>query len=72
MSLLVYDMTNLHFEAEMEDARRKVGDSKERRVDPQIVVQLLADATEIPFGDKVFRRQHRRNPHHRAGGATVP
>ena len=34
----LYDVTTLYFEAEKEDRLRKVGYSKERRVDPQIVV----------------------------------
>lgn len=42
MSLLLYDVTTLYFEAEHEDDYRKVGYSKERRVDPQIVVGLPA------------------------------
>ena len=36
VSLCLYDVTTLHFEAETEDDLRKVGYSKERRVDPQI------------------------------------
>ena len=37
-----YDVTALYFEAEREDELRKVGYSKERRVDPQVIVGLLA------------------------------
>ena len=40
---MLYDVTTLYFEAEKEDRLRKVGYSKERRVDPQIVVGLLVD-----------------------------
>ena len=43
VSLLLYDVTTLYFEAEKEDGLRKVGFSKERRVDPQIVVGMLVD-----------------------------
>ncbi|WP_460624476.1 IS1634 family transposase [Kineosporia babensis] len=43
VSLCLYDVTTLYFEAEKEDDLRKVGFSKERRVDPQIVVGLLVD-----------------------------
>jgi transposase len=39
----------LYFEAENEDDLRKVGYSKERRVDPQIVVGLLVDRTGFPL-----------------------
>ncbi|RZL63719.1 MAG: IS1634 family transposase, partial [Rhodococcus sp. (in: high G+C Gram-positive bacteria)] len=36
LNLLLYDVTTLYFEAEKEDDLRRVGYSKERRVDPQI------------------------------------
>ena len=49
VSLLMYDVTTLYFEAENEDDLRKVGFSKERRVDPQIVVGLLVDRTGFPL-----------------------
>lgn len=49
VSLLLYDVTTLYFEAEHEDTLRKVGFSKERRVDPQIVVGLLVDRTGFPL-----------------------
>ncbi|MFP1155723.1 IS1634 family transposase, partial [Mycobacterium sherrisii] len=49
LSLLLYDVTALYFEAEDEDDLRKVGYSKERRIDPQIVVGLLVDRTGFPL-----------------------
>ncbi|WP_035320878.1 IS1634 family transposase [Brevibacterium sp. VCM10] len=49
VSLVLYDTTTLYFEAEKEDDLRKVGYSKERRVDPQIVVGLLVDRTGFPL-----------------------
>jgi hypothetical protein len=49
LSLLLYDVTTLYFEAESEDELRKVGYSKERRVDPQIVVGLLVDRSGFPL-----------------------
>lgn len=49
VSLCLYDVTTLHFEAESEDALRKVGYSKERRVDPQIIVGLLVDRGGFPL-----------------------
>jgi hypothetical protein len=49
LSLVLYDVTTLYFEADKEDALRKVGYSKERRVDPQIVVGLLVDRTGFPL-----------------------
>jgi hypothetical protein len=49
VSLVLYDVTTLYFEAEKEDGLRKVGYSKERRVDPQIIVGLLADRAGFPL-----------------------
>lgn len=49
VSLVLYDVTTLYFEAEKEDALRKVGFSKERQVDPQIVVGLLVDRCGFPL-----------------------
>lgn len=49
LSLLLYDITTLDFEAENEEESRKVGYSKERRIDPQIVVGLLVDRTGFPL-----------------------
>ena len=49
ISLVLYDVTTLYFEAEHEDDLRKVGYSKERRVDPQIVVGLLVDRAGFPL-----------------------
>ncbi|WP_259559044.1 IS1634 family transposase [Brachybacterium sillae] len=49
ISLVLYDVTTLYFEAEHEDELRKVGYSKERRVDPQIVVGLLVDRGGFPL-----------------------
>ena len=49
LSLVLYDVTTLYFEAEREDELRKVGYSKERRVDPQVVVGLLVDRGGFPL-----------------------
>jgi hypothetical protein len=49
ISLVLYDVTTLYFEADNEDSLRKVGYSKERRVDPQIVVGLLVDRQGFPL-----------------------
>lgn len=46
---MLYDVTTLYFEADNEDDLRKVGYSKERRVDPQIVVGLLVDRRGFPL-----------------------
>ena len=49
VSLCLYDVTTLYFEVEKEDELRKVGYSKERRVDPQVVVGLLVDRNGFPL-----------------------
>ena len=42
-------VTTLYFEVEREDDLRKVGYSKERRVDPQVIVGLLVDRAGFPL-----------------------
>jgi Transposase DDE domain len=54
LCLLLYDVTTLYFEAENEDDLRKVGYSKERRIDPQIVVGLLVDRSGFPLEVSCF------------------
>jgi transposase len=54
LSVVMYDVTTLYFEAEHEDELRKVGMSKERRVDPQILVGLLVDPTGFPLQVHAF------------------
>jgi hypothetical protein len=49
LGLILYDVTTLYFEAEHEDDFRKVGYSKERRVDPQVVIGLLVDSGGFPL-----------------------
>lgn len=49
VTLCLFDVTTLYFEAEKEDDFRKVGYPKERRVDPQIVVGLLVDRHGFPL-----------------------
>lgn len=49
VSSCLYDVTTLYFEAQDEDELREVGYSKERRVDPQIVVGLLVDRARLPL-----------------------
>ena len=44
----------MYFEAEDEDNFRKPGYSKERRIDPQIVVGLLVDRTGFPLEIQCF------------------
>ncbi len=49
LSFVLYDVTTLYVEAENEDGLRKVGFSKERRVDSQVVVGLLVDRAGFPL-----------------------
>ena len=49
LALCLYDVTTLYFEAEEEDDLRRVGYSKERRVDPQVIVGLLVDRRGFPL-----------------------
>jgi hypothetical protein len=53
-AMVLYDVTTLHFEAETEDALRRVGMSKERRVDPQVQVGLLVDPSGFPLEVSCF------------------
>ena len=52
-AMVLYDVTTLHFESD-EDDLRKVGMSKEHRVDPQIQVGLLVDPGGFPLEMHVF------------------
>ena len=54
LSLVLYDVSTLYFEAEDEDELRKVGMSKERRVDPQILLGLLVTADGFPLEVHAF------------------
>ena len=45
----LYDVTTLWFETDTGDGFREPGFSKERRLDPQITVGLLTDATGMPL-----------------------
>jgi transposase len=49
LSLLLYDVTTLYFESQQGDDFRKPGLSKERRLDPQIVVGLLVNRDGFPL-----------------------
>jgi len=53
-ALVLYDVTTLHFETEAEDDLRKVGMSKEHRVDPQVQVGLLVDPGGFPLEVHLF------------------
>ena len=54
VALVMYDLTTLHFEITDEDRLRKVGMSKERRVDPQVTVGLLVTGDGFPLELALF------------------
>lgn len=54
LNLVLYDVTTLYFEVREEDAYRKPGLSKERRLEPQIVIGLLVDQSGFPLGLESF------------------
>ena len=54
INLLLYDVTSLYFETQEEDEYRKPGLSKERRLEPQIIIGLLTDQTGFPLGIHSF------------------
>lgn len=52
--MVLYDVTTLHFDGVEEDELRKVGMSKEHRVDPQVQVGLLVDPGGFPLKVHLF------------------
>ncbi len=54
LAAVLYDLTTLHFETPKEDSLRKVGMSKEQRVDPQVTVGLLCDPGGFPLQVHLF------------------
>src|SRR6202167_5612870 len=53
-ALVLYDVTTLHFERDDEDELRKVGMSKEHRIDPQVQAGLLVDPAGFPLEVHLF------------------
>ncbi|MHC1770120.1 MAG: IS1634 family transposase [Flexilinea sp.] len=54
LNLVLYDVTTLYFEVQQEDSYRKPGMSKERRLEPQIIIGLLVDRHGFPLGLQSF------------------
>ena len=54
-SLVLYDVTTLYFETDAGDGFRESGFSKERRLEPQITVGLLTDATGFSLALGAFK-----------------
>src|ERR1022692_5295206 len=53
-SLVLYDVSTLYFETDKADGFREPGFSKERRLEPQITIGLLADASGFPLMVSAF------------------
>jgi hypothetical protein len=53
-SLVLYDVSTLHFQTDRADGFREPGFSKERRLDPQITIGLLTDAAGFPLLVEAF------------------
>ena len=53
-SLVLYDVSTLYFETDQGDGFREPGFSKERRLEPQITIGLLADASGFPLMVSAF------------------
>jgi DDE family transposase len=53
-SLVLYDVSTLYFETHQGDGFREPGFSKERRLEPQITIGLLTDATGFPLMLEAF------------------
>ena len=53
-SLVLYDVSTLYFETDQGDGFREPGFSKERRLEPQITIGLLADAAGFPLMVQAF------------------
>jgi transposase len=54
LTLVLYDVTTLYFEIQKEDKYRIPGMSKERRLEPQIIIGLLVDQNGFPLGLQSF------------------
>jgi len=53
-SLVLFDVSTLYFEIDAGDGFREPGFSKERRLDPQITIGLLTDASGFPLMVEAF------------------
>jgi Transposase DDE domain len=53
-SLVLYDVSTLYFETDTGDGFREPGFSKERRLEPQITIGLLTDASGFPLTVEAF------------------
>lgn len=56
-TFVLYDVTTLYFETDKADELRKPGFSKERRLEPQITVGMLADHSGFPLAVHASHRK---------------
>jgi hypothetical protein len=70
-ALVLYEMTTLWFETDTGDGFREPGLSKDPRLDPQITVGLLTDATGMPLMIDVFEGNRAENEDDDPAGAAV-
>ena len=62
LSLVLYDVTTLYFEIQEENNYQKSGWSKERRLEPQIIIGLLVDQRGFPFFQVENSEENIKNP----------
>lgn len=53
-ALMLFDVSTLYFETDAGDGFREPGFSKERRLEPQVTIGLLTDASGFPERVKLF------------------
>jgi hypothetical protein len=70
-SLVLFDVSTLYFETNAGDGFREPGFSKERRLEPQITLGLLTDATGFPLTVAAFEGQQGRDRHDAASDQRV-
>ena len=64
---MLYDVSTLYFETDAGDGLREPGFSKERRLEPQITIGLLTDASGFPLTVEAYA-----NNWGRIWGQTLP
>ena len=70
-SLVLYDVSTLYFETDQGDGFREPGFSKERRLEPQITIGLLADQAGFPLMLSAFEGNKGRDQDDAAGHRGV-
>jgi transposase len=53
-AMVLYDVSTLHFQSQTEDDLRRMGLSKEHRIDPQVQIGLLVDPEGFPLEVHLF------------------